>query len=160
MIRTDVQGSTCCLRTSWRSSANIPSLSGRVYILKTRLWKLPDLSGLDSANQQATSSICVILKNQYTRYSIKFDAKNWFRLCPIARSRQENFWLEFHIEWHCAESQINLFFNSTLCHIEFFRIAGSRNQILSAFTEAVKVAVFQKIGHRWSCLSHSSQIKF
>jgi hypothetical protein len=28
---------------------------------------------------------------------------------------------------------------------EFFRIAGSRNKILSAFTEAVKVTVFQKI---------------
>jgi hypothetical protein len=27
---------------------------------------------------------------------------------------------------------------------EFFRIAGSRNKILSAFTEAVKVTVFQK----------------
>jgi hypothetical protein len=25
---------------------------------------------------------------------------------------------------------------------------GSRNKILSAFTEAVKVTVFQKIGHR------------
>jgi hypothetical protein len=27
-------------------------------------------------------------------------------------------------------------------------IVGSRNKILSAFTEAVKVTVFQKIGHR------------
>jgi hypothetical protein len=31
---------------------------------------------------------------------------------------------------------------------EFFRTAGNRNKILSAFTEAVKVTVFQKIGHR------------
>jgi hypothetical protein len=28
---------------------------------------------------------------------------------------------------------------------EFFGIAGSQNKILSAFTEAVKVTVFQKI---------------
>jgi hypothetical protein len=40
-------------------------------------------------------------------------------LCGIARSRQENFWLEFHIEWHSAESQIKLFLNrdSALCRI-------------------------------------------
>jgi hypothetical protein len=31
---------------------------------------------------------------------------------------------------------------------EFFRKAGSWNKILSAFTEAIKVMVFQKIGHR------------
>jgi hypothetical protein len=45
--------------------------------------------------------------------------------------------------------------DSALC-----RIAGSRNKILSAFTEAVKVTVFQKIGHRGSCLPHGSKIKF
>jgi hypothetical protein len=33
---------------------------------------------------------------------------------------------------------------------EFFGIAGSRNKILAAFTEAVKVTVFQKIGHAYS----------
>jgi hypothetical protein len=30
---------------------------------------------------------------------------------------------------------------------DFFRIAGSWNKIFSVFTEAVKVTVFQKIGH-------------
>jgi hypothetical protein len=43
---------------------------------------------------------------------------------------------------------------------KFFRIEGTRNKILSAFTEAVKVTVFQKIGHRSSCLPHGSKIKF
>jgi hypothetical protein len=31
---------------------------------------------------------------------------------------------------------------------EFFRIAGSLNKILSAFTEVVKVTSLSKIGHR------------
>jgi hypothetical protein len=43
---------------------------------------------------------------------------------------------------------------------EFFRIAVSRNKILSAFTEAVKVTVFLTIGDRLSCLPHGSKIKF
>jgi hypothetical protein len=51
--------------------------------------------------------------------------------------------------------------NPAMLHsAEFFRIAGSQNKTLSAFTEAVKVTVFQKICHRWSCLPHGSKIKF
>jgi hypothetical protein len=45
---------------------------------------------------------------------------------------------------HSAESQLPAMLHSA----EFFRIAGSRNKILFAFTEAVKVTVFQKIGQR------------
>jgi hypothetical protein len=33
-------------------------------------------------------------------------------------------------------------------------------KILSAFTEAVKVTVFQKIGHNLSCLPHGIKKKF
>jgi hypothetical protein len=63
--------------------------------------------------------------------------------------------------WHSAESQIKLFFQlramphgteSELFAMrhseEFFSIVWNRNKILSAFTEAVKVTVYQKIGHR------------
>jgi hypothetical protein len=50
--------------------------------------------------------------------------------------------------------------NSRKCVDCFFGIARSRNNILSAFTEAVKVTVYQKIGHMWSCLPHGSKIKF
>jgi hypothetical protein len=32
--------------------------------------------------------------------------------------------------------------------IEIFHLAGSQNKILSAFTEAVKVTVLQKIDHK------------
>jgi hypothetical protein len=44
---------------------------------------------------------------------------------------------------------------------EFFRIpvAGSRNKILSAFTEAVKVTVFQKIGHTVGDLAYPIAVK-
>jgi hypothetical protein len=46
--------------------------------------------------------------------------------------------------WHSAESR-----NSAMPHsTEFFGIAWSQNKIISAFTEAVKVTVYQKIGHR------------
>jgi hypothetical protein len=31
-------------------------------------------------------------------------------LCSVARSKRENFWLEFHTELHSAESQILFFF--------------------------------------------------
>jgi hypothetical protein len=44
---------------------------------------------------------------------------------------------------HSVESQLPAMLHSA----EFFCIAGSRKKILSAFTEAVKVTVFQKIGH-------------
>jgi hypothetical protein len=42
--------------------------------------------------------------------------------------------------WHSAESRIGAMPHSK----GFFAIGRSRNKILSAFTEAVKVAVFQK----------------
>jgi hypothetical protein len=64
---------------------------------------------------------------------------------PHSRESTRKFLLEFHIEFHSAESQIKLFFKNenrlrAMPHTaEFFRIAGSRTKILSAFTEAVKV---------------------
>jgi hypothetical protein len=45
---------------------------------------------------------------------------------------------------HSAESQLCAMWHST----EFFGIVRSRDKILSAFTEAVKVTVSPKICHR------------
>jgi hypothetical protein len=77
-------------------------------------------------------------------------------LCRIAGSRDSALCgiARVESELHSAESQIKLFLKNenrlrAMSHsAEFFRIAGSRNKILSAFTEADKVTVFQKIGHR------------
>jgi hypothetical protein len=42
---------------------------------------------------------------------------------------------------------------------EFFGIVQSRKKILSAFTEAIKVTVYQKISHGRSYLPHGSKKK-
>jgi hypothetical protein len=73
------------------------------------------------------------------RNSIRFDYEN--RLRAIR---------------HRTESQIRAMPFSA----EFFGIARSRNKILSAFTEAVKVTVFQQISHMRYCLHHGSKIQF
>jgi hypothetical protein len=76
----------------------------------------------------------------------------WIFYCVADKTSFKNFTL-------CGIAQSR---NSVLCGIarSFFGIVWSWNKIFSAFTEAVNVTVYLKIGHRWSCLPHGSKIKF
>jgi hypothetical protein len=59
---------------------------------------------------------------------------------------------------HGAESQIKL---RTMPHsAEFVWHSTESKKILSAFTVAVKVKVYQKINHKGSCLPHGRTLKF
>jgi hypothetical protein len=89
-----------------------------------------------------------ILLIDSNRWVICFDKEN--RLIAMPHSAES----QLCAIRHSAESRLGAMPHSA----EFFGIARSWNKILSAFTEAIKLTVYKKISHRWSCLPHDSRV--